>query len=129
MMDGVPAATGYTMSLATNTKYCVSFDYKCSTGTNNFDVDLFPDTLPQIYPTATTTWQHYDWVLSSTNSDMSSCQLRFFDDQDYGSDTGTISIKNIKITQLTEEETKISDKKIGNQPTVSNNPNYFSRMV
>ena len=62
---GVPVTSSNKINLATNTTYVVSFDYKTSGGTNQFDVDLYPDTLPQTMPTATTTSQHYDSLGSS----------------------------------------------------------------
>ena len=68
------------LNLSLNTEYVVSFDYRAKSGENKFDIDLYPDTLPQVTLTATTTKQHYDWRLSSASGDMSSCQLRFFDD-------------------------------------------------
>ena len=53
------------LNLSLNTEYVVSFDYRAKSGENKFDIDLYPDTLPQVTLTATTTKQHYDWRLSS----------------------------------------------------------------
>ena len=66
--------------LKTNTEYVVSFDYVTTGGENTFDVDLYPDTLPQVNLKATATSQHYDWKFSSDNVDITNCYLRFFDD-------------------------------------------------
>ena len=95
---GVPAYASSTLALATNTNYVVSFDYKCASGSNQFDVDFFPDTLPQTNPTATTTLQHMDWITSSSNSAMGSAQLRFFDDFQ-GSGETDITITNIMLSR------------------------------
>ena len=95
---GVPISVSSTLALATNTNYVVSFDYKCASGSNQFDVDFFPDSLPQTNPTATTTLQHMDWITSSSNSAMGSAQLRFFDDFQ-GSGETDITITNIMLSR------------------------------
>jgi uncharacterized repeat protein (TIGR02543 family)/prepilin-type N-terminal cleavage/methylation domain-containing protein len=99
----VPAVESNTLSLATNTNYVVSFDYKCASGSNQFDVDFFPDTLPQTNPTATTTLRHMDWITSSSNSNMSSCKLRFFDDIQ-GSGETDITITNIMLSKTSTKQ-------------------------
>ena len=101
----VPVSTSSTLALSANTNYVVSFDYKCASGSNQFDVDFFPDTLPQTNPTATTTLQHMDWITSSSNSNMSSCQLRFFDDFQ-GSGETDITITNIMLSKTTTKSVK-----------------------
>ena len=73
----VPVSAGNTISLNTNQNYMLSFDYVAD-GTVQFDVDLYPDTLPQIYPTATTIMQTMNWIFSSNSSDMASLRIRFF---------------------------------------------------
>ncbi len=101
----VPVSTSSTLSLSTNTNYVVSFDYKGVSGSNQFDVDFFPDTLPQTNPTATSSWQHMDWITSSSHSNMSSCQLRFFDDFQ-GSGETDITITNIMLSRTTTKSVK-----------------------
>ncbi len=95
---GVPAYASSTLALAANTNYVVSFDYKCASGSNQFDVDFYPDSLPQTNPTATTTLQHMDWITSSSNSAMGSAQLRFFDDFQ-ASNESDITITNIMLSR------------------------------
>ena len=94
----VPSFASSTLSLAANTSYTVSFDYVTSEVNNQFDVDFFPDGLPQYNPTATTSSQHLEWVTSSTDSRMSSCQLRFFDDFQ-GATEKDIVISNIMLSR------------------------------
>ena len=77
----VPVATGNTLNLTPNQKYMLSFDYWSDGGSVEFDVDLFPDSLPQIYPVATTNQQTMNWIFSSSSSDMNSCQIRYFNDR------------------------------------------------
>lgn len=76
----VPQIPGSTLSLSTSKNYLLEFSYYAHSATG-FDADLFPDSLPQIYPDATTSPQRYSWYFSSTSSDMSSCQIRFFNDR------------------------------------------------
>ena len=77
----VPIATGNTLNLTPNQKYMLSFDYWSDGGSVEFDVDLFPDSLPQTYPVATTNQQTMNWIFSSSSSDMNSCQIRYFNDR------------------------------------------------
>lgn len=90
------------LNLATNTKYVVSFDYLAKSGTNKFDVDLYPDTLPQITPSATSQIQHYDWILASDSGDMANSQLRFFDDVRSDGENN-ISITNILMSKVIDK--------------------------
>ena len=101
----VPVSESSTLALSANTNYVVSFDYKAASGSNQFDVDFFPDTLPQTNPTATASWQHMDWVTSSSNSNMSSCKLRFFDDFQ-GSGETDITITNIMLSRTSTKSVK-----------------------
>ena len=74
-----PTYASSILNLSANQQYLVTFDY-ISDGKTTFDVDFLPDSLPQIYPTATTTKQTYNWITSSSNNNMEKCQLRFFND-------------------------------------------------
>ena len=76
-----PVATGRTLSLKRNTKYMLSYDYKSDSTNIMFNTDLFPDTLPEIYPTAKTEWQTMNWVFSSSSSSMTSATIRYFNDR------------------------------------------------
>ena len=77
----VPVHAGNTLNLTPNQKYMLSFDYWSDGGSVEFDADLFPDSLPQIYPVATTTQQTMNWIFSSSSSDMTSCRIRYFNDR------------------------------------------------
>lgn len=94
----VPVYSGSAMALSTNTNYTVSFDYKCASGTNQFDVDLYSDDLPQYMITATTTTQHANLVFNSSSANMGSAILRFFDDAQETSESD-ITITNIHMYQ------------------------------
>ncbi len=111
------ANKNYNLNLTTNQKYAVSFDYWTTSGNNEFDADLFPDTLPQIMPVATTTKQHYDWILSSTDSKMSEAALRFFDDRrDADKDEHDIKITNVLMSKVTDKVYQ-GGKPLGTLPT------------
>ena len=97
--EKVPTTTSDNLNLVPNATYIVSFDYVTTNGTNKFNIDLFPDNLPEIALTATTTKQHYDWAVSSGKAEMSNCQLRFFDNYQEANE-GDIKITNIKIVRL-----------------------------
>jgi len=76
-----PTAFSQDLRLSTNTNYTVSFDMWASDNSNaEINIDLYPDTLPQTSKTPTTNVQRHTWTLSSSNSDMGNCRLRFFDD-------------------------------------------------
>ena len=77
----VPVATGNTLNLTPNQKYMLSFDYWSDGGSVEFNVDLIPDSLPEIHPVATTTQQTMNWIFSSSSSDMNSSQIRYFNDR------------------------------------------------
>lgn len=97
--SSVPVVNSKALNLSTNTDYTVSFDYVGSEASNQFDVDFFPDDLPQILPTATTSTQHMDWTSSSSSSNMNSCHLRFFDDVNRSASSGSITISNILLSR------------------------------
>ena len=59
----------------------LSFDYWSDGGSVEFNVDLIPDSLPEIHPVATTTQQTMNWIFSSSSSDMNSSQIRYFNDR------------------------------------------------
>jgi len=75
----VPGAYSQTLNLSTNTYYTVSFDV-WATGASQFDVDLYPDTLPQQNQSIDGSFRRITWTLTSSSTNMSSCQLRFFND-------------------------------------------------
>ncbi|MGN0966924.1 MAG: OmpL47-type beta-barrel domain-containing protein [Candidatus Coprovivens sp.] len=87
------------VNLVPNNKYQVEFDYVCASETNKFVCDLYPDDLPQIILNATTTTKHVTWILTSSSSNMSSCYLRFFDDQQEENESD-ITITNITLKEI-----------------------------
>ena len=92
--------SGY-LELKLNTTYRIEFDYYCLSGVNKFDVDLWPDDLPQALPDATTETQHFFWETSSDKENMKHCRLRFFDDRRVaGEEESNIIISNIKMYEI-----------------------------
>ncbi|MBO7080051.1 MAG: hypothetical protein J6W64_09630, partial [Bacilli bacterium] len=100
----VPSVASKHLNLSPNVMYKVSFDYVTSGGNNKFNVDLFPDSLPERIVTATNTKQHYEWFVSSSNSAMKDCQLRFFDNQQEAKENDII-ISNVKMEVSTNPVT------------------------
>jgi prepilin-type N-terminal cleavage/methylation domain-containing protein len=80
--DNYRSYTGTYMNLSVDQNYIIEFDYVCASGSVKFNIDLYPDTLPEIYPVATTTLQHYKWdnIISSSNN-MNNSRLRVFNDR------------------------------------------------
>lgn len=68
------------IGLKTNTNYVLEFDYWADADDVKFDVDLFPDDLPQSFPIAKKTVQRYKWEFSSPLVSMTATMLRFFND-------------------------------------------------
>ena len=112
--DKVPVVESRELSLETNKEYFISFDYITSGGINEFNIDLYPDELPELHLKATTELQHYDWILSSNNSNIEKCKLRFFDDIQENNEQD-ITISNIKMGTL-EVTQKNGNEKIGSLP-------------
>lgn len=104
------------LHLKRNIHYTISFDYKTVSDTNQFDVDLFPDNLPQITPTATTSIKHYDWDINLNDSiiETDDVWLRFFDDINIGSGSD-ITISNVTIKKV-ENKTYNEGDKFGTLP-------------
>lgn len=95
-----PDNTSDYLNLKVNTTYRIEFDYRCESGTNKFDFDLWPDELPQEYAVATTETQHFIWETKSDQPKMSNCKLRFFDDIRDQDGESNITITNIKIYEI-----------------------------
>ena len=101
--EDTPIYKSSTLSLKPNVNYILSFDFKCGFGEgNNFKVGLEPENLPQNMLTATTTLQHANLVFNSSDSNMTSCQLRFFDDIHEISEAD-ITITNIKLIEVSQD--------------------------
>ena len=122
--EKVPIKQSSPLKLSTNTPYVVSFDYKTLSGSNQFDVDLFPDNLPQTNPVAKTTTQHMDFEVSSPDSQMANANLRFFDDLEESSESD-ITISNI-IFGTMKKETKEENSTLGTLITPSWNGYTFN---
>ncbi len=117
--EGVPVVSSEALKLSKDEKYVVSFDHVTSGSNNAFNVDLFPDTLPEVSPTATSSKQHYDWEVSSDKSDITNCKLRFFDNHQESNESD-IRITNIVMGTVTKI-TRSNGGKLGNLPKPSRN--------
>lgn len=97
--EEVPCSQSNILKLEKNKTYILEFDYYCKSGQNKFDVDFFPDTLPEIHPTATTIKKQYIWEISTSSQDIENCLLRFFDDIQESSESDIV-ISNIALYEL-----------------------------
>ena len=95
----IPTIWSPLLGLKANTNYVVEFDYWSDADNVRFDVDLFPDNLPQVYPVARKTVQSFRWELSSPSAYMKTSNLRFFND------TAATNPENIYITNIRLYET------------------------
>jgi hypothetical protein len=85
------------MILKKSQQYTISFLAWTSNGNYPLNIDLYPDTLPQITNLVTSTPTKFTWTTQSESSDMASCALRFFVDSiDV---TSMIYITDIKIEE------------------------------
>ena len=83
-------------SLKTNTEYTVEFDYWADLGNAHFNVDLYPDDLPEFLITADSAPQHYTGKLTASSANMGAAWLRFFNNRVKPNPTN-IYIANVKI--------------------------------
>ena len=116
----VPTITGGALSLSNGTTYLLSFSYYAS-GTVEFNVDFFPDTLPEIWPVATTTLQTMNWVVTLNSSNASNCAIRFFNNREIPNPYD-IYICNIHLYRLTDSTSQkvysaVYDSLYGELPT------------
>jgi hypothetical protein len=72
--------TYYQLNLKANTTYVVEFDYWSDTDDAIFEIDLFPDDLPQNFTKARKQVQHFKWEVNSSSVNMDKAKLRFFND-------------------------------------------------
>ena len=95
----IPGIWSPLLGLKANTNYVVEFDYWSDADNVRFDVDLFPDNLPQVYPVAKKAVQSFRWELNSPSAYMTTSNLRFFND------TAATNPENIYITNIRLYET------------------------
>ncbi len=101
------------LNLKKNQIYAVSFDYQTKSGSNKFDVDIYPDKISKSYPSkasdiqvnleAKSSSQHYDWFFASDDSKIEGDKvaLRFFDDiYDRSKDRSKSNEKDVTINNI-----------------------------
>ena len=102
----VPVIDVVNLSLEQNATYMLSLVYVAN-GSIQFDIDLFPDDLPQIALTATTEAQLLNWTIVPTSANASSCRLRFFNDivKPTTCDTYITNVFLYKVNTVTDSST------------------------
>jgi RHS repeat-associated protein len=96
-----PVAWSPQMGLKKNTEYIVEFDYWSDSDNIRFNVDMFPDDLPEVNPIASRNVQHYKWRVNSSSSSMSGAFLRFFNGV-AATNPANIYITNIKLYEASK---------------------------
>lgn len=120
----VPVLASSSLNLSPNVLYVASFDYKTVRGINKFNIDLQPDSLPEISLQASTITQHYDWEIISNDNNMRNTKLRFFDSiKEVGE--RDIIISNV-IMGTVRRDTKKKGETIGTMPTPSRSGYTFA---
>ncbi len=87
------------VKLVPGEKYYLAFDYKTKKGINKFKVDLYKNgkSILYIILEASPSLIHYEWPISSTDTNISDCFLRVYDDLFDSTDSGDIVVSNIKL--------------------------------
>ncbi len=93
----VPVTWVTGLKLTGNVNYTIEFDYWADADNVKFEVDLWPDDLPQKTVTANKQLQHMVWDVNSSSSSLDDCRLRFFNDITIPN-PANIYITNIKLT-------------------------------
>ncbi|MDT8719689.1 discoidin domain-containing protein, partial [Clostridium sp. 19966] len=86
------------LKLKSNTTYTVDFDYWSDTDNNIFNVDFYPDDLPEKLFTATKTLQHASWEVSSASTNMNNACFRVFNNKTIPN-ASNIYVANLKISE------------------------------
>ncbi|MEG0775797.1 RHS repeat-associated core domain-containing protein [Clostridium sp.] len=94
--QSIPNIWSPLIALKPSTNYVLEFDYWSEEQEVQFNVDLFPDTLPERYPVAKTTVQKFKETISSASPDMTASSLRFFNNLS-NPNPANIYITNIRV--------------------------------
>lgn len=102
----------YAFTLVANKKYIISFDYKCISNSQEFEIGLYSDTVSNL-PTkefmAKSETQHEDYILDVQNSDV---QFKILSEIQ---ENNNVTLENIQIIEINDEEVEVQEfKKISN---------------
>ena len=97
---GVPVVYSQLLNLDKNKVYQITFNGSCN-GTNTFNVDLYPDDLPEINIYYSELENYTEIIFKSNSDNMSNCYLRFFDDIQEENE-GDITITNVVLRELSQ---------------------------
>ncbi len=95
------SSPAYSFNVLKNKKYIISFDYKCISNSQEFEIGLYSDTvsnLPKKKYTAKTEIEHEDYIIDVKNADV---QFKILS-QIQGNNNVTLS--NIQIIEINNEE-------------------------
>lgn len=95
------SSPAYSFNVLKNKKYIISFDYKCISNSQEFEIGLYSDTvsnLPKKKYTAKTEIEHEDYIIDVKNADV---QFKILS-QIQGNNNVTLS--NVQIIEINNEE-------------------------
>lgn len=105
----MPATWTKILGLEPNETYILEFDYWADADNVKFNVDIWPDDLPEIHPIAMKTVQHYRWEFTSSSNNMKKAIFRIFNDRTRPNPTN-IYITNIKLVKKSYYNKHVCDE-------------------
>lgn len=102
----------YAFSLVANRKYIISFDYKCISNSQEFEIGLYSDTVSNL-PTkkfiAKNEIQHEDYILDVQNIEV---QFKILSEIE---ENNNVTLENIQIIEINDEEVEVQEfEKVSN---------------
>lgn len=95
------SSPAYSFNVLQNKKYVISFDYKCISSSQEFEIGLYSDTvsnLPKKKYTAKTEVQHEDYIIDVQNADV---QFKILSQIQ---ENNNVTLSNIQIIEINDEE-------------------------
>lgn len=95
------SSPAYSFNVLQNKKYVISFDYKCISNSQEFEIGLYSDTinnLPTKKITSKTQIQHEDYIIDVKNADVQFKILSKIQENN------NVTLSNIQIIEINDEE-------------------------
>ena len=97
----VPVVGSKLLNLDKNKIYQITFNGSCQGKPNTFNVDLYPDDLPEKHILYNEPANYTEIIFKSNSDNMSNCYLRFFDNIQEENE-GDITITNVVLRELSQ---------------------------
>lgn len=98
------SSPAYSFNVAQNKKYIISFDYRCITDSQEFEIGLYSDTvsnLPTKKLTAKSEVEHEDYIIEVENIDT---QFKILAQVQ---ESNNVTLSNVQIIEITNEEIEV----------------------